>query len=84
MCQPEGTALYGQAQKKILDGVLLSASESRAMECKAKNACGKKTPLTTVALAVKMKSPEKLKWKCLEPLCSELGWKYKMGVKTRQ
>ena len=29
-----------------------------------------------------MKNPEKLKWKCCELLCDEVGWKYKIGVNT--
>ena len=47
MRQPEGTTLWGQAQRKILDGVFLPASESQkraknmGKECKVKkNACG--------------------------------------------
>ena len=45
-------------------------------ECKVKNAWGKKRLSNSVALAVK--------WKCRESLCDGLGWKYKMGVKTRR
>ena len=38
MRQPEGTTLWGQAQRKIVDGVFLPTSESQIKECKVKNA----------------------------------------------
>ena len=43
MCQSEGTTLWGQAQRKILEGVFLLASESQTKEWKVKNARGYKT-----------------------------------------
>ena len=60
MHQPEGTTLWGQAQRKILYGMFLHASESqkRAKKCEEgaqskKTPVGEKCPLKTVALAVK-------------------------------
>ena len=58
MHQPEATTLLGQAQ--ILDGVFLPAYESQNMSdnvgrsARLKTPVGKKCPLKTVALAVKL------------------------------
>ena len=46
MRQPEGTTLWGEVQRRILDGVFLRASESQNVlknvekERNLKNACG--------------------------------------------
>ena len=54
MRQPEGTTLWGQAQRRILDGVFLPASESQKRTKMGEGVQGKKHPFKTVALAVKL------------------------------
>ena len=52
MRQPEGTTLWGQAQRRILDGVFLPASELKNVPKCGEGVKGKKRWLKTVALAV--------------------------------
>ena len=82
MRQPKETTLWGQAQRRILDGVFLPSPESQTKEYRVKTPMSKNRSLKTVALPVKMKNLETLKWKCCESLCDGLGWKYKMGCKN--
>ena len=82
MRQLKETTLWGQAQRRILDGVFLPSPESQTKEYRVKTPMGKNRSLKTVALPVKMKNLETLKWKCCESLCDGLGWKYKMGCKN--
>ena len=59
------------------------ASESQnalkyGKECKVKTPMGKKLAENRSACD-KMKSPEKLQWKCHKSPCNELDWKHKIG-----
>ena len=85
------TKSWGQAKRTILHGVFLPGSESQNMAKCWEGVQGKKRLWVKNARCFRStrgkavtENPRKVKWKCRKSLCDELGWKYKMGVKTRR
>ena len=79
-CKLQGGTAGSQGEALINAGWV---KNGRVKERNVKMPVGKTRPLKTVALAVR-RSRESWEWKCRESVCDELGWKYKMGVKTRR